>query len=391
MKILQINNHHYKHGGAEIVYLNTIDLLRNQGHIVITLSRKKEAVFSNEQYEYFIPYSNSLKDRFYSSKANELIKKIIINEKPDIAHIHNIIGGITFSILPVLRDHRIPVVATLHDYKLLCPSCNFIDGNVQICEKCKVGKYYNCTINRCSSTGYFRSFLWSCENYLRDSLFPFNQLIDKYIFVSKFSKNKHLEFYPDLLSKSNQIYNFTTNLKLNINRGKYFLYYGRLSREKGLLTLLNAFKELPELNLKIVGNGNLMSSLEMNKTPNIELVSFKSGKELHDIIQNSSFVIVPSECFENNPMAIVESFALGKPVIGANLGGIPEVIENKKTGFLFKSTDWKSLVEIVKESSQLSLEKYVELSNQAFNFASEKFSPEIYYDQLMKIYNEVLH
>jgi glycosyltransferase involved in cell wall biosynthesis len=169
------------------------------------------------------------------------------------------------------------------------------------------------------------------------------------------------------------------------------LYYGRLSREKGLLTLLNAFKELPELNLKIVGNGNLMSSLEMNKTPNIELVSFKSGKELHDIIQNSSFVIVPSECFENNPMAIVESFALGKPVIGANLGGIPEVIENKKTGFLFKSTDWKSLVEIVKESSQLSLEKYVELSNQAFNFASEKFSPEIYYDQLMKIYNEVLH
>jgi len=391
MKILQVNNHNYIHGGAEVVYFNTIDLLKKHGHNVITLSRERGSSLSDEQKGYTIPYSKSLKSRFYSYDARNLINKIIADEKPDLVHIHNIVGGITFSILPVLRTHHIPVVATLHDYKLLCPSCNFIDGKNQICEKCKVGRYHNCIINRCSSEGYLKSLLWASESFLRDHLVPFKQYINHYIFVSNFSQNKYLEFHPDIQSKSTRIYHFTNIFEQERSKGDYFLFFGRLTVEKGILTLLNAVKNLPSIKLQIVGDGPLKETIESNMTSNVVMLGYKTGNELKEIIRKSSFVVVAPECYETNSLSTMESNALGKPVIGSNIGALPELIENQKTGFIFTSKDSKSLSKIILDCSSMQKEQYMKLSDSAFQFASSKFSPDNHYNQLMDVYMKLVN
>ncbi len=390
MKILQINNHYSRVGGAEVVFINTIDLLRKKDHRVISFSRNEEVNEPTFQDKYFINYSKSFLKRLYSPDAASLIKQIIIKEKPDIAHVHNIVGGITFSILPILKQYKIPIVASIHDFRLLCPVCHFIDGKNQVCQKCQGSKYYNCTINNCSHDGIIKSFSLTIESYLRDILFPFSDLIDHYIFVSNFAKEKFLESNPQILSKCSQIYNFTDKFNQEKSKGSYFLSFGRLAYEKGLLTLLKAFKENPGLQLKIAGSGPLRNLIENNITANIELLGYETGSKLEELIQNASFVIVPSECYETNSLTTVESYAMGKPVIGSKIGALSELIKEGKTGFTFQPKDYKALSRLVSECSRIKEVEYSKLSENAYSFALNSFSPEIHYRQLENVYNEVL-
>jgi len=264
MKILQINNNYYKKGGAEVVFFNTIDLLKQKGHSVISLSLEDSKNISSDHKEYFIDKKRN-HNRFYSFSSLDVIKKIIENDKPDIVHLHEIIGGISFSILPFIKKRKIPIILTVHDFRLLCPTYIFINGKGENCEKCKRSKYYHCVLNRCSPEGLKRSCVFASESYLRDLILPYEKFIDQFIFVSKFVQNKFIEFNSNISQKSNHIYNFTDRFILTSKQGDYFLYFGRISREKGLLTLLNAFKELPEIQLKIAGEGNLRIEMEKIK------------------------------------------------------------------------------------------------------------------------------
>ena len=335
MKVLQINNHCKSVGGAEVVFSNTIELLREKGHQVLSFCRSDEGGLQGDEDKYSIRYSESPLKRFYSYNAASMIEQVITKEKPDIAHIHNIVGGITFSIMPILRRYKIPTVTSIHDFRLLCPVCHFIDGKNRVCHKCMGGNYLNCTINNCSQNGIIRSIFLTAESYLRDYLFPYKNYIDHYIFVSNFTKEKFSETAPFVLSKYSTIYNFTDRFKQKIEKGAYFFSFGRLANEKGLMTLLKAFRENPQLQLKIAGNGPLKNDLEKNMTDNIELVGYKTGRDLEELIQSASFVIVPSECYETNSLTTVESYAMGKPVIGSQIGALNELIIEGQTGFTF--------------------------------------------------------
>lgn len=390
MKILLINNNHYRVGGAESVYLNTIEILSQNNHNVISLSRKNFNYSETNNDEYFINSSESLFNRFYNNEAAKTIELILKNEKPDIVHIHRIIGGITFSILPIIKKFNIPIVMTIHDFRMLCPVTMFMNKKGEICEKCLGGHYFECIINNCSPEGYVRSALITLESYLRDFLLPYNKYVDKYIFVSDFSKRKFLEAKPELKEKSFRIYNFNKKLKFNNIFGNYFLYFGRISREKGLLTLLKAFQILPHIQLKIVGDGELKNLINNLKSPNVELLGYKSGIELENIISNASFIIVPSECYENNPMSIVESYSLSKPVIGSDIGGITEIIINGETGYLFHPGNSEQLAQIVNNCSKMSKDEYDKFSQNAFSFAQNNFTQEIYYENLINVYNSCL-
>ncbi|MEW6196968.1 MAG: glycosyltransferase family 4 protein [Bacteroidota bacterium] len=390
MRILQVNNLHYRKGGTESVFLNTIDLLKQKQHEVFAFSLQDSKNTTTNCTDYF-PHTNSFTlNRFYSYESVRKIKKLLDNENPEVVHIHNLIGGITYSILPIIKKRRIPVIASIHDFRLLCPVYIFINGKNEICEKCKTGKYYHCLLNNCSPEGIVRSSLLSIESYLRDFFNPFYKLIDQFIFVSRFAKEKFIEFYPELESVSRHIYNFANQFEKHDKPGNYFLYFGRLSREKGLITLLTAFAQLKNINLKIVGEGNLKSVIEQMKTPNVELLGYKSGEELKKIVSGSSFVIVPSECYETLSMTTVESFSLGKPVIGTNLGALTELIEDGKRGFLFIPRDVNSLVKKILEAIKLTNSQYSELSENVFRFSREHFSTDQYYNKLMEIYNKSL-
>ncbi len=394
MKILQINNNHYRKSGTDSVYLNLIKLLRNHGHEVIAFSFYDDKNVSEELDNYFVQkkFLSRSFGKFYSRDAKNNLEKLILDHKPDIAHFHNIIGGLSVSILPVLKKNNIPTVATIHGFKYLCPAFTFINGKGEICEDCKGGKFYKCLINNCSPEGRIRSTALAIEAYGRDYFFPFYKYVDKFIFLSRFFLNKFNEFYPNIGDNSVFIYNFMdeTNEIPKTTKGNYFLNFGRLDREKGIETLIEAFALNQNAKLKIIGDGLLAEYVMKNKTENIEFLGYKDWESLKQYIINASFIIVPSECYENNPMTVLESYSLGKPVIGSNIGGIPEIIISEKTGYLFEPKNVNQLSNLIQIADQIDEESYDQLSINSINFALDNFSKDKYYNKIMSIYNSMV-
>lgn len=390
MKILQINNNHFRLGGAETVYLNTIKLLKDNNHQVVSFSRSNPLNENLPIKEYFIEQSNFFLNRFYSKHSVRYLKEILESEKPDIVHIHSIVGGITFSILPIIKKFRIPIVKTIHDFRLLCPAAHFWNGKLEVCEKCAHGLYYNCLLNNCSPEGNFRSLAIATESYLRDKILPYNKYIDSFIFVSNFAKDKFIEYDPNIESKSFTIYNYTNNFESCTLKGNYYLYLGRLQPEKGIMLLIDAFEKLPNIKLKIVGDGILYNKINHVNLKNVELLGYKLGNELQEIIKNSSFNIVPSECYETLSMSAIEALAFGKPIIGSDHGGLSELIKDGVNGYKFKPSDINDLIKIINQSNEIKDKEYINLSLSSFNFAKENFNPKLYYDKLMNAYEHSL-
>jgi len=204
---------------------------------------------------------------------------------------------------------------------------------------------------------------------------------------------KHKEFgLPEKIKFSVQS-NFISNLETivpNYQQGEYFLFFGRLSREKGILTLIESALN-SNIKLKILGTGALFNQIKEQETDNIELVGFKQGEELIQIIRNASFIIIPSEWYENNPMSVIEAYAFGKPVIGADIGGISEIIIPNETGFLFKSKNKNDLKEKLQIANNLTNKEYEYMGKNARTFAETFFNPENQITNLINIYNELIN
>jgi len=408
LKVLLINNCHYRRGGADVVYLNTGDLLDSRGHKVAYFSTRSEFNYKTPYSDYFVRDVDALKLNFveqlaymprklYSRESGRSLKKLIEHFRPDLAHIHLYKGGLTASILPVLRKSQIPVVITLHDYSLLCPRNIMIDGDGKICERCLTATRLNCIYHRCNRKNIYYSIINYCEFVLNNNVLNPRHYFNKIISVSKFNYLKH-GAHPLFKDRFIHLYNFYPLLSQSrpeTNRGTYFLFYGRLSPEKGVETLINTWKRLDEgVRLKIVGGGTMSdlikSTIAENKLSNVEFLGFRKGDELFELIRNASFVLVPSEWYENNPLTIVEAYSAGKPVIGSNIGGIPELIIEGKTGYLFEMGDSTGLEEKLRQASMLSDEQYLDMSEAAYRFACDKFSEKTHYRELLKIYDEVL-
>jgi glycosyltransferase involved in cell wall biosynthesis len=215
--------------------------------------------------------------------------------------------------------------------------------------------------------------------------------VDKFIFVGEFARKKHISVDSGFKDKSVVLHNFTAiKGQEPSDKENYLLYFGRISKEKGISYLIKAVESLPNVNLKIAGQGPLLEALSKRHRPNIEFVGHKSGKELHDYIRKAMFVIVPSIWYENNPMAILEACTLGTPVIAGRIGGIPELIEDSRTGFLVEPRRSEELKEKIRQALALTAGEYAAMCNEAKAFAKAHFTPEIYYKKLFSIYNEVI-
>lgn len=403
MKILQIDKYFYLKGGAETVFFNTIDLLEDNGHKVIPFCLKSTKNRASVYDKYFVDYpelseSSTLTKLqkapafLFNRESAKKLEKLIIEEKPDIAHIHLLFNGISVSILPVLRKYRIPVIMTAHDYRLICPAYTFTNGKQEICEKCKDSKqYWRCITGKCSKGNLANSILLSIDSYFREYFYPPVELISKFIFVSKFSQAKHIEANSIYDNKSTHLYNFTHVVRGNdIKKEMYILYFGRISEEKGISTLLKAMEEFPDVHLKIAGTGPLLQGLSKNKANNISFLGFKEGQELKDLISKATFVVVPSEWYENNPLTIIESMTLGTPVIGSNIGGIPELIKKNKTGFLFSPGNVGELKEAIRGALKLESKEYQQMVDATLEYATNNFSKKAHYNRLMDIYKSTI-
>ncbi|PXV61967.1 glycosyltransferase involved in cell wall biosynthesis [Dysgonomonas alginatilytica] len=396
MKILQINKYPSLKGGTETVLFDTIRLLKAEGHDVILLSTDEGEVVYNPTYTISYPdRSASLVEKiynlpsfFYNRSAVKILESIIEKEKPDIAHIHLYHNSFSNSILPVLKKYNIPIVMTLHEYRQICPSYLLLDKNQQICERCIDGNYLNCMFTRCAKGSFLESTLLTMEMYYRRLFYKTEKYVDRFICVSNFVYQKHQAFNRAMADKSTVIYNpVKLNLSNGIKKGGYLLYFGRLSPEKGLPTLLSAMKQLPDLKLKIAGAGDWLFS---EIPSNVELLGFKGKEELDSIIYNAWYTIVPSLSYETFALSCAESMAQGTPVIASDMGAIPEIVQHEENGFLFEARNVENLKETISKAIMLSDEKYAEMVKIGYQ-SLIKFSEDKYLEQLLSVYNGLIH
>lgn len=414
MKILLINNAHFVRGGADKVYVNTGSLLEKKGHMVSYFALENDLNLISKYSKYF-PKDPKFKSKnilnkllflpryFYSFSVKHSLEKLLIKHKPDIAHVHLMYGGgLTSSILPLLKNYNVKVVLTIHDYKLLCPVLTLVDNNSNICVKCASGNYLPCVSNSCEKKSLGQksiaySIVFAAESWFRDNMFNYNKYISKYIFVSEFAKMLHIKYKPHLKIKSEVLFNFI-DYKYDLNEfhenEDYYLYFGRLSKEKGIMTLIKSFYNLPNLNLVILGDGMLKKSvidfINFNSIKNISIKGFASGEKLNGFIKKSKFVILPSEWYENNPLSIIEAFRFGKPVVASNIGGIPELVKDDYNGYLFDAFSEKSLTSAIIKAEKVSATHYNFLSKNASKFAANNFNADIHYEKLIEIYSSVI-
>jgi glycosyltransferase involved in cell wall biosynthesis len=401
MKILLINSYHYNKGGADAVYFNTAQLLKLHGHEVFYFSAKSPENIESQTDKYFTAGNDyrklsiwkkitSISSFINNRDAYHKLVQLLDEIKPDISHIHLFLGGLSSSILLALKEKKIPVIHSVHDYRLICPAYLFLDGKNKLCEKCKDGLYLKCIWNKCSENSYSQSSILAFDAYFRKYIIKPVNYIDRFIFVSQFIKQKHIEFEYKFGQKAATLYNFNPGLESILpsdKKGSYFLFFGRISREKGILTLIEAAIRA-KIVLNIVGKGPLYDQLKDQNYNSIKFLGYKSGEELWLLIRNASFIIVPSEWYENNPMTIIEAYSFGKPVIGARIGGIPEIVKESKTGYLFDAGSVADLETKLRDADNISVDEYKEMSLKAREFADDNFSPEKHYDALITIYKE---
>jgi len=411
MKILQINKYYFVKGGSERYMLDVSSLLQNHGHQVIPFAMKHEKNVPTKYTKYFVEYIEFDRETkssifrkikmglkvIYSFEARNKLLRLIEKENPDIAHIHKFNNSLTPSILYALKKKDIPIVQTLHDYRTVCPNYNLYDFNkFAICEDCKGHKYFNALRRRCHEIGpsYLVGLNIAIESYLYHFLKTYENTIDLFIAPSNFLMKKMIEFGIDR-NKIIYIPNFVHCDRYipNHRNSDFILYFGRLERHKGIKTLIAAMKYVKSSKLYITGEGFYRNELEnyvqKNNIKNVTFSGYIPEKELTKLIKYSLFTIVPSEWYENCPMTILESFALAKPVIGADIGGIPDLVVNGFTGMLFESGNIEDLAE--KINYLLNNKNLItELGRNAREKIEEKYNENEHYNMLMEAYNKVI-
>ncbi len=404
MKILQVNKYNYQRGGSEAVFFNTTRLLEAHGHTVVKCAIKHPLNEPDPHEDYFIDYPEirdlagidkvkSIARFIANKKAATAIDRLLTAERPDVAHLHNIFNSFSLTILPVLKQHGVPVVITIHDTRFICPSTRFnLRGS--LCDNCLKWGCANCALHRCYEGSFAHSMMCALEMFYKEKIVDYDRYIDRYIFVSRRYKDFHAARHSFFATKGEVLYNFSTQIERDTHKhsgSRYLLYYGRVVREKGVETLVNAMAHLPQYKLKVVGRGPLLDSLKQKHLPNVEFVGYKTGNDLFDLVRNATYVVVPSQWEENNPMTIIEAYSHGIPVLGSRIGGIPEIIEEGRTGFTFDAFDIDDLMCTIATAMQVSSEQYDFLSASAHSFARQHFASDTHYSHLMDIYNSVIN
>ncbi len=398
MKILIANKFFWLKGGSEKVLFQEREFLLKRGIKVVDFSMEDPRNQFSNFSSYFISnidYNingvfNKLKNALkfvHSREAVGKIKLLIKKEKPDLAHLHNIYHQLTPSIIHPLKENGIKVILTLHDGKLICPTYLMLDKEKKPCLECQGKYFYKPFLKNCAGSR-IQSFLLMVEAYWH-KFFKSYDKVDLFIAPSEFLAKVVSQRIP-----REKIVVLRNGIDLNeylptYEDGGYALYFGRLSQEKGIETLLKAHQKVAkEIPLKIVGTGPMEAELRA-KYSKAEFLGYRTGEDLKQLVAKASFVVVPSEWYENCSMAVLEAMALGKPIIASRIGGLPEQIEDGKTGLLFEMGNVEELRE-----KMLYLWKNrnlrIEMGKEARKKAETEFSLEKHCEELEKIYEKLL-
>lgn len=361
MHILQVNKYHFVNGGGDRYFLELSQQLERSKHktAVFSMNNTLNSVSSWSKYfvDDFSVNQANLTDfmRFgriiYSVEARRKLSHLLDVFPADIAHIHSIYHHLSPSILPELNKRNIPAVMTVHDYHLIAPNYNLFH-NGKICEITRKSQYYKAIYHKCVKDSFPLSLAEVLEKYVHLILGWERKMIKVFIAPSLFLKRKLVEYgIPDKKIVHLPYFIDLSEYKAQLNSGDYVLYFGRLAEEKGLSLLIEAFKKLTHIKLLIAGTGPLENKLKamVNKSnlSNIRFLGYLNSFNLKKAIGGCRFTVLPSLWYDIAPLAILESFACGKPVVATNIGGIPETVRHKKNGILFKAGDLDEFTEKV--------------------------------------------
>ena len=358
MKILIVNKFLYPHGGAETYIFKLGDQLRAMGHEVqyFGMDHERRCVGNSAgAYTSYMDFHGGSRLEkltypfkiIYSAEARKKIRLVLEDFQPDVVHLNNFNYQLTPSIiLETVKwredaDHPCRIVATAHDFSLVCPNHMLYNASAgENCEKCLGGNYWHCAAGKCIHGSYARSIIGSAESYYwkRSGVY---KNIDKLICCSNFTREK-MDTDPVLRGRTVVMHNFIDRAEWKDTEKKgYVLYFGRYSQEKGIATLLEACSSLPVIPFVFAGAGPMEK--EVNSVENVRNAGFLSGAELETVIREADFTVCPSEVYENCPFSVLESQSFGTPVLGAGHGGIPELIRPGETGELFEAQNTEDL------------------------------------------------
>lgn len=407
MKILMVHKFYYVEGGAERYVFNVTDLLQEKGHVVIPFAMHDERNFDSEYSPYFterfgpdllFDTKNPLKRLsltkriIYNRQAQDQLARLIEETRPDFAHVHSVYHHLSPSVLQTLKDYNLPVLLTLHDYKMVCPNYIFLDGQRQVCEACEGKHFWKATAKKCFRDSYAASALVSAEAYINKWKKSYHDNVDVFVSPSKFLADKISTYgYSD---KAVMVQPYTLDLNAYepcYDTSDYFVFMGRLTHEKGVHFLLDAAKHIKGADLYVLGTGPLEQELsdrvERENLTNVKMLGYKSGDELRDIVRRAKFTVITSEWHDNSPLVIYESLSLGNPVVGSRMGGIPELIEEGEDGFVFDRGDQKTFVKHVQYLIDHP-EKNIQMGKNARNKAERLYGFDEHYQKLLDLYDK---
>jgi len=406
MRILLANTRHFREGGDSTYTLNLADLLRSKGHQVAFFAMQESRNLPDPNADLFVSHIdfrelNRRKNpitglqvlwRFiYSTEAKQKFSQMLQRFMPNTVHLQNIHAHITPSVIFEAKKRGLPVVWTLHDYKLICPNSHFlIDATGQICEACGRGAYYQPIFKRCKKGSLLASGMASLEAYAHRFM-RVREQIDAFVSPSVFLRNKLIDRgFPE-----NKVHHLPHFLPAEMfhnedaNAG-YLLFLGKLEPIKGVRTLLEACRLAPEVRVVLAGRVEdpLKSELPVLPSPNVQYVGLKHGEELQQLLHNALAVLLPSLWYENQPFSILEAFACGKPVIASNLGGMIELVKHGERGLLVPPGDVSALADAMRWMVAHPAETK-EMGQRARTYALAQHWPEHHYHRLMVLYDQV--
>lgn len=385
-----VHNYYQQSGGEDRVLEREVNLLRENG-----LDVKIYSVSNNQISNMNIFQKVSLLvSPIWSFRMYRKFKNYLLKNKPDIVHFHNFFPLISPSAYYACHSLNIPVVQTLHNYRLLCPAATFLRKN-EICEKCLNGSILNSVKNGCYRDSVIQTLPVAAMIKFNKFIRTWDRKVDRYIALTEFAKKKFIEGgipEPKIVVKPNFMAPKEKMPKIN-EKENYILFVGRISKEKGVDILISAWEKILDKQgnkLLIVGDGPEKKLLEeqYNQHKDIEFLGKLDEDQVLTFMKRAKYLVVPSIWYEGFPMTIIEAFSVGTPVIASNIGSLQEVVVHGQNGFHFNYGDSNALKECLEMA--LKFNDYQDLIQNTFDIYLNNYTPDINFKMLMNIYNNVM-